>query len=1038
MRTKFCFVIIPAALLCGSIGVAKRAAAEDRELAFVHALEDKKYADTAVDYLTIAKQRPDISPELKDVWLLEMSKCMRITSQFEQDPVQKEKQAAEALKYLDQFAKEKPNHPAALEAGLANAAMIMDQGMESLAASRTAADEKEKQAKLVAARKLLQQAAPLFRQGVEKLEARITKLPPLPKGPTFTPKQKDQLKERKRLEVESAKMAGELGLINYKIAETFPAPADIEARKTALNDAYKDLDKIYQNLRDKDPNEPDGWLALNAHAWTGKVAEELGDLKAAKDIYEEVLENFQEPDKDSAKFVYARTNADDILTRTKHFYIMLMLKDTNEAKNYEARARDFLGNEQYRKVLKNEWGFQAASFEFAKFLWAKAEKETKPEIKRDLTKEVLKTVTEMAGIRSEFQRDAIALRRKITGSGAQDAQTESEATMLAREAVDKKDWTTAAKWYGKAIEFAEKDKTADLKKERPGRIAQYQEAMAACEFQPIVEQFNAERLKPDTSPEKFNAWYDSFMKVASENKKTGVAKDAAALAVNSMAILYSTLADKMNKTSDKKAREALQPQRDAAGKKLQESVDYVLANYPKTSAADEARMGLAQALFFADPEQNRDQAISLFESISPTFERYAKALQEAGKLRYNRYFNEKKKPEDKRNAKQMDEDLAKAKDEFQEAIKALIAQLKPKEVLPPAIIEAKLLLAQLSLELKDFPGVTTTLQDLIGAIDRKNPPELDQTMLQVFQLAMRGYMGQNDYKKAGEAGDVLIAIGPDNAQINSTLVGFVVGLDKERKRIQDELNGLPDSAPPSQTEPLRATLGSIKDMMSKMLTALSQREKLPPQSTVFIGQLFSDMDETEKAKDQFKMFLDRVKDDEAYRKAAATLVTKVRAKQIDLLRKSGNLVEAAQQAEDQCKENPRALDFLMLRAQIYQTWGAKDPTKYDKAVSQWTEIRVGLQKTKPPQYYDAIYNAAVCLRDQGKKLITGNKTEARKKLDTAGKVLNSEFQLSPKLNNDADNIKRFTDLKKDLDKLRSALPAPVVAAPEPSPEDKGA
>src|SRR4029077_11207118 len=126
-------------------------------------------------------------------------------------------------------------------------------------------------------------------------------------------------------------------------------------RRTALNLARAALDGIYQDYRERDPNSAEGRFAIEAHSWTGKIDDELGNSEAAKEVYDEVLSNFQDLGKDAKSVFptdnskdsqrYIKTDIDDILARTKHFSLLVLAKDPKQEKEYLTQARDFVENE---------------------------------------------------------------------------------------------------------------------------------------------------------------------------------------------------------------------------------------------------------------------------------------------------------------------------------------------------------------------------------------------------------------------------------------------------------------------------------------------------------------------------------------------------------------------------------------------------------------------------------------------------------------------------------------------------------------------
>src|SRR5690606_19716933 len=107
--------------------------------------------------------------------------------------------------------------------------------------------------------------------------------------------------------------------------------------------------------------------------------------------------------------------------------------------------------------------------------------------------------------------------------------------------------------------------------------------------------------------------------------------------------------------------------------------------------------------------------------------------------------------------------------------------------------------------------------------------------------------------------------------------------------------------------------------------------------------------------------------------------------------------QALKEVDQLIADNPRSLEPLITKATILQAWAradTTDPSKYDQCVAQWTKIRVLLQRMpeRPPEYYDAIYNAATCLLEQSAAL------KDKSKAQLAQQLLNNPLTLTPKLN----------------------------------------
>jgi hypothetical protein len=128
---------------------------------------------------------------------------------------------------------------------------------------------------------------------------------------------------------------------------------------------------------------------------------------------------------------------------------------------------------------------------------------------------------------------------------------------------------------------------------------------------------------------------------------------------------------------------------------------------------------------------------------------------------------------------------------------------------------------------------------------------------------------------------------------------------------------------------------------------------------------------------------------------------------VGLLRDEGRFEEAVKQADALIASHPRALEPLVVKAQILQAWAAKDPKHYDDCVAQWTKIRLmlGRMPRKPPEYYEAIYNAAACLVEQSRAI------KSSEKALQAEQLLKSTLTLSPNLDG-PENVTRYNTLLK--------------------------
>jgi hypothetical protein len=1037
-------VLLAILIIIGSL--VSSASAEDRDLAFVHALQSRHYGDTAIEFLQAAKSRPDASAEIRDLWDLEMSKSLREQAQTISDFQARDKLLKDAQNYLNAFAKEKPNHPEALQAQLTNAGMILDQASELLWAARGLQGD-EKKAKFAEARKLFDESArPLLKETVKSLNERIAKLGAPPRGPRerLPKKQRDLFDAYGRLVVDLIQAKGRLCLIDYYIAQTYTAKEDDGKRRKALNVARAALDAIFQEYRDRDPNSADGRFAIEAHAWTGRIDDELGNSESAKEVYDEVLSNFQELGKDAKSVFptdnaresqhYIKTDIDDILARTKHFALLLLAKDPKQQKEYLTQARDFVENEEYKKNLKGEWGYQGAALELAKRLAADAEKDTKTSEQGKLTREALKIVSDLATMRGEFQREAIELRNKLGSGGAENPQTTDEAMELARIAQSKKQWDHVGKWLAKAQELEE----AKGAKKDPAQLSQIQELLASNAMQSISDDYNQAKEKNQFTKEKWMAWIEGAEKVARDYKKTLVAERSMGFALDCARQLHQTAVEAEKAATAKRdanGAKAAAADREDALKRLKDAVDFTVKTYPGTAEADRARMSLAW-LNFVDAKYT--EALAVYEAVEPSSEEYARAADMAGRAHYMRYLLEKQKSDKDRNAQQMEDDRQKAIQHFTKSIAKVEASKKANDEVPASYLETVLVLAKIHLSAGENKEAQAVVEPIVKALSQQKPSQLDPTMLDIFNAALRADLGLNEFKKAQEVGATLMEIGPDERNVNAALVSLVQRLDADRRTVEKTLATLPVDINPADAQKIRDNLAAIKATLSDMLAKIADRKQMSLQTMVYLGNLFSDIDLPNEAEKQYGGVLEKANADPEFTKNKdnAKLVNAVRARQVSLLRVRGKYREAIDEANKLCAAFPNALDPLVERAKIYQDWSMKDPTKYDDAITAWSEIRRRLERQVPSgdsrskaaseqqraleqSYYAAVYNIADCLLKQASRLQgAGDKKGAASKALLGEQVLNSVFQKFPKLDGTEATMKTFTAIKAKLAAFR--------------------
>ena len=309
MKFHRSFRILLPALAAAVVSVsAGRAIALDRDLAYLHALQGGGFGDIAASYLESLDKKNELSPAVREVFDLEMSKSLRAEAQTLPDATQRGALLRQSQTFLDQFVKNNPNHPEALQGQISSAEMMFDHAQETIARSGLIKEKAEKAASLTQARGELAQVKAILKTAVDKLNAQLKELGPRPTVRTgrgqivlkdheaMTHKERDVEAKRQELDFDLIRTGGEMAVIDYFTAQTYTDPTT--DKKAALASALKLLDAYYQLHRGDDPITVlgrSGFIGASlAHTWYGKTAEEIGDRPQAKDVFDEVLEGFPE------------------------------------------------------------------------------------------------------------------------------------------------------------------------------------------------------------------------------------------------------------------------------------------------------------------------------------------------------------------------------------------------------------------------------------------------------------------------------------------------------------------------------------------------------------------------------------------------------------------------------------------------------------------------------------------------------------------------------------------------------------------------
>jgi hypothetical protein len=258
---------------------ARPAPAAEDTLAFVHALQEKGYADQAAEYLAGRKASGDLPPELAAVYDLEMAKCLDALARRTRDAGEAGQQRAAAKDHLAAFLQAYPTHRRVPEAMRLLVDISIDAAIAHWQAARdpvAGVDVVGRAAELAATRAALKDAQSRLVEITEKCCAQAK---------AITGHQRNDTMLRADWSSQGKVAAIQAVVCNEYLAQTYEDPKDSTRRKI-LENAAEQSDKLFQADRGT-------WLGLCAHLCQGRIASELGQLELAADILDEVLVGFE-------------------------------------------------------------------------------------------------------------------------------------------------------------------------------------------------------------------------------------------------------------------------------------------------------------------------------------------------------------------------------------------------------------------------------------------------------------------------------------------------------------------------------------------------------------------------------------------------------------------------------------------------------------------------------------------------------------------------------------------------------------------------
>lgn len=245
------------------------------ELRFLSELRNRRYFDTAIEYISRLETQSSLGPEAKAV--LDYEKGLTLIAYASQLPDLESRNTIldQAQAALEKFVTAQPQHPLVAKANAEQANIFFARARTLTLQSRSPANAGKKQELQDQARKVVAQAKATFDRAYNQYETKWKSFP------TFID-EGDKEKVAARKEAENGYLTAKLNLArcSYEQGQTYDEKS--KKRIEVLTSASKEFETIHTAHRSQ-------FVGLYARMMQGKCFEEQDDLKRALGIYNELL-----------------------------------------------------------------------------------------------------------------------------------------------------------------------------------------------------------------------------------------------------------------------------------------------------------------------------------------------------------------------------------------------------------------------------------------------------------------------------------------------------------------------------------------------------------------------------------------------------------------------------------------------------------------------------------------------------------------------------------------------------------------------------
>ncbi len=899
--------------------------AAENPLDVLNALRKNGYHDYALLYLKQLEGRSQLPDEIRQLLPMETALTLLEDLQTTSSPEEQHRKLDLAREELQKFLKQSPDHERAALANDQLGKVLLEEGRVEIARAGRTTNATEKQAIQKQARGVFQSARDVFTKAVEKHKAALDEYKAF-----IDEKKEPQLhaeRERVRLNYLNAQIS--IAKANYFEASSYGNDSD--EKKKLMQRAIDEFEKLVVD-------NSQSTVFVQARVWQGRCYQELGEIRQALGLFDEVLRHAGTHETLQKKQDEAQWYRLQCLNHEKREDYQLVVQEATDWENERAQSSRG-GRRGSRAHLGILWEKVRALEGLAN------QEETSDLEKRRLLRDALDEVQFIKSKPGEFQRRAATKERELRAQlnlDDQTPQTFDDAFAKGKVHID------ALADLNGDIQAAERAGDQQAKQQAAKRRTEQMDAavpllelaISLADQETDIKELNRARYMMALAYYYLDdhtidtAAIADFVATRYKTSDPSAALDAAFL---SMFAYFDLFTEELSKQPPGESN----PDNTPMMQNVIRMASLITTQWPDDHKADEARMKLGRLY---SRLQQYLKAVEYYGKIAPDKEQYQNAQVQIAIAYWNAYLGAMRSKSDDAAAQDW---LKNSRQHLSDSIEKQQKGFADDTVPDFEFVNAKLLLATVENELGNYAAAVEllsgksfpVLKQVVAKGERPATGEKSAKFAsRAYQQAMRAYVGTRNIERAQAVLNDLEQLGGGDGVVNQlVLLG---------KQLQEEVERLRDRNDPR--------LPGVLESFEEFLDAMYQRKNQTLFSLYWIGLTYVNLGEGlsngkvpapaaaagkfARAADVFTDAIARCKADPE--QTDGNVESNLKARLVHALRRQGKFEDAKIHVLEIVKQRPRATDVQQEAAMIFTDWAQVDT---DHAQEHLTVAIGGLQ-----------------------------------------------------------------------------------------------